>query len=226
MRQQTLWSPTCTAKQNKMPPTDTHMVDPSIDAPKKNPTNHLYRNVNTTMSQPVKPWSGSKMAQVAKQQSSREKRSHLMRFVPFGCVSCILNFHSAGTRCCLCLAGEMVTTARETESRWSRGATPTQLFHDMLTEQTAHSGWSHGWFYRKVGKKSIILLTELVEEEFRIEWIFPLFFHVQQEEKHGCSQGLRTRQCYRQWALKNKEHKAEIINNTKYCVLCIDVRKK
>lgn len=106
IRQQTLWSPTCTAKQDKMPPTDTHMVDPSIDAPKKNPTNHLYRNVNTTMTQPVKPWSGSKMAQVAQEQSSREKISHLMRFVPFGCVSCILNFHSAGTRCCLCLAGE------------------------------------------------------------------------------------------------------------------------
>lgn len=38
------------------------------------------------------------------------------------------------------------------------------------------------------GMKKSILLTELVEEEFGIDWAFAWFFHVQKEEKHGCSQ--------------------------------------
>lgn len=54
--------------------------------------------LNPDLDQRWHRWHSSKAAE--------KNISHLMRFVPFGCVSCKLNFHSAGTRCCLCLAGE------------------------------------------------------------------------------------------------------------------------
>lgn len=76
-----------------------------------------------------------------------------MWFIPFGCVSCTLNFHSAGTRCCLCLLVRAVTIARQTKSRWRRGATSTQQWHNMPTEETARSGCSHGW-KTELGKTS------------------------------------------------------------------------
>lgn len=65
------------------------------------------------------------------------------------------------------------------------------------------------------GMKKTILLAELVEEEFGIDWAFAWFFHVQKEEKHGCSQRFWTGECYRQWALKHKDHKLKIMNNNK-----------
>lgn len=108
IRHQTPWSPTCTAKQDKMPPTDTHMVDPSIAAAKRTqPTKHLYKKqtqqwfslLNPDLDQIWHRWHSS-----SKQQ--RKKISLSMWFIPFGCVSCTFNFHSVGTRCFLCLAGE------------------------------------------------------------------------------------------------------------------------
>lgn len=74
-------------------------------------------------------------------------------------------------------------------------------------------------------KKSIVLLTELVEEEFGIEWPFAWFFHVQKEEKHGCRQRLWTGECDGQRALKHKEHKLQILNNNKYCGLYMVIKE-
>lgn len=51
-------------------------------------------------------------------------------------------------------------------------------------------------------KKKILLLAELVEEDLGIERAFPWFFHALEEEKHGCSQGLRTGQHHCQWTLE------------------------
>lgn len=51
-------------------------------------------------------------------------------------------------------------------------------------------------------KSSALLLAELVEEDFGVDWAFPWFFHALEEEKHGRSQGLWTRQRNCQWTLE------------------------
>lgn len=56
-------------------------------------------------------------------------------------------------------------------------------------------------------KNRALLLAELVEEDFGIEWPFPWFFHALEEEKHGRSQGLWTVQRYGQWILEYIETK-------------------
>ena len=54
-----------------------------------------------------------------------------------------------------------------------------------------------------------LLLAELVEEDFWIDRAFPWFFHALQEEEHGCSQRLWTRQrnCHRTLKCKSTNSK-------------------
>lgn len=103
---QTSWSSTCTAKQDKMPPTDTHMVDPSIAAPNENLTKRLYNGLPCSdLDQIWHRWHSSSSMQ-------QRKKSYLMWSIPFGCFSCTLNFHSAGTRSFLCLAGKSIHNSK------------------------------------------------------------------------------------------------------------------
>lgn len=84
IRRQIPWSPTCTTKQCKTPPTHTHRVQPTSSVPRsnKNPANQtftLFIKENKTtvhftnvrlflpVTQPVRPCSGSNMTQVAQQ---------------------------------------------------------------------------------------------------------------------------------------------------------------
>lgn len=51
----------------------------------------------------------------------------------------------------------------------------------------------------------VLLLAELIEEDFGVERAFALFLHALEEEEHGGGERLWTGQSYCQWILENKE---------------------
>lgn len=53
----------------------------------------------------------------------------------------------------------------------------------------------------------ILLLTELVKENFRIDGAFSCLLHALKEEKHGCSQRLRAGQGNHEWILEQRRIK-------------------
>lgn len=142
------------------------------------------------MAQPVKPWSRSNMAQVAQQQQAAEEKNK-----PFNVVHslwlCFMYIQlSFSWDQMLPVSGWWERSSQK--DRLKAGEGEVQHLHNSVPacqqkRQPIQAEVMDDFMENGI-KKSIILLTELVEEEFGIKWAFAWFFHVQKEEKHGCSQ--------------------------------------